>query len=166
MVLSNSILVIGLGNRYRKDDGVGITVAENIKAMNDINVAIATNIPDSTDLIESWSGASIVFIVDAVLSGAEPGEIFRIDAFKEEIPEEIFVDCSTHALNLRNTFELAEVLEKLPESLIIYGIEGENFEAGVGLSPGVREAAWQVSEMINNEIENFSLDGMRIQNNA
>ncbi|MGA8805322.1 MAG: hypothetical protein WB866_11580, partial [Solirubrobacterales bacterium] len=44
---------------------------------------------------------------------------------------------STHALGVADAVELARELDRLPARLAVYGIEGENFEAGEGLTPAV-----------------------------
>ena len=38
---------------------------------------------------------------------------------------------------LPEAVELARELDRLPRRLVVYGIEGESFEAGEGLSPAV-----------------------------
>ena len=42
-----------------------------------------------------------------------------------------------HALGVGDAVELARELDRLPPRLAVYGIEGESFEAGEGLSPAV-----------------------------
>jgi len=135
------IIVIGFGNEYRSDDGVGIYVARRIGefAIDDVNVA--TGISDVLSLIETWQGARTVFLVDAVESGASPGTIHKVDAFDEGLDELRFSGSSSHSLSIARSVELARAMGRLPESMTIYGIEGENFGSGIGLSPCVKEAA-------------------------
>ena len=96
-------------------------------------------------LIEDWSGADAVIVVDAVSSGAPPGTIHRLDPLSAPIPAAL-PQGSTHAFGLAETVELARTLERLPPRLTVYGIEGERFAAGQQLSPPVSAAVDAVRE--------------------
>jgi hydrogenase maturation protease len=97
--------------------------------------------------------AEAVVIIDAATSGATPGTVHRFDASTQPLPNDDF-RCSTHAFGMAEAIELAPALARLPRSLIVYGIEGKNFAAGVGLSPEVEEA---VSEVARQLLTDFSL---------
>jgi hydrogenase maturation protease len=90
-------------------------------------------------LIDDWTGADVVIVVDAVSSGAPPGTIHRLDPLSEPIPAALSQG-STHAFGLAETIELARALDRLPPRLTVYGIEGEAFGAGDELSGPVRAA--------------------------
>jgi len=152
MSANSTVSILGLGNSYRGDDGVGIKVAEKIGAEHLDNVVVFTNIADSVSLIESWKGSDVAYIIDAVSSGSAPGTIHRFEPLKEEIPAGIFRDYSTHSLDLKKAMELAEILDRLPGSLVVYGIEGKNFSPGAGLTPEVNKAVSEVCRKIVHEI--------------
>ena len=90
-------------------------------------------------LIEEWTGADAVIVVDAVSSGAPPGTIHRLDPLADPFPAALSQG-STHAFGLAETIELARALDRLPPRLTVYGIEGERFTAGDELSTPVRAA--------------------------
>jgi hydrogenase maturation protease len=48
--------------------------------------------------------------------------------------------------------ELARSLAQLPPHLVVYGIEGANFAAGVELSPAVEQAVEMVVERLAQEV--------------
>ena len=96
-------------------------------------------------LIEDWTGADAVIVVDAVSSGAPPGTIHRLTPLSEPIPAAL-AQGSTHAFGLAETIELARTLDRLPPRLTVYGIEGERFAAGQQLSPPVSAAVDAVRE--------------------
>jgi len=102
--------------------------------------------------METWTNKDRVFIVDAVASNGKPGTIYRFDALNENIPADIFVRYSTHAINLAEAIELAKILALLPDSLVVYGIEGADFSAGVGLTPEVERAGVEVIKLVLDEV--------------
>ena len=89
--------------------------------------------------MEVWTGYDQVWIIDAVSSGAPPGSVHRMDASKEAIPSKYF-SCSSHNFGVAEAIELARTLNQLPEHLLLYGIEGKNFQHGEILSSEIEPA--------------------------
>ena len=106
---------------------------------------------EPTSLIGAWEGADAVWLVDAVASGAAPGTVHRVDASRESLPAG-FARTSTHHFGLPEAVELARTLHKLPSRLVVYGVEGANFDAGDVLSPEVAAAVLRVAEAIRSEL--------------
>src|SRR5271157_6650837 len=146
-----SIVVIGVGNEYRGDDGAGVAVARRLRAQFPGGVTILEESGEGASLIQAWQGAAWVMLVDAVRSSAPPGTIHRLDARAEPMPTGFF-NYSTHAFSVAEAVELARSLDRLPPYLIVYGIEGENFAAGVGLSAAVERAVEVVVERVAEEV--------------
>ena len=136
-------LVIGLGNSWRGDDGAGPAVARGL--LDEVQARVRVYEGEPVGLIEDWTGADAVIVVDAVSSGAPPGTIHRLDPLSEPIPAGLSQG-STHAFGLAETIELARTLDRLPPRLTVYGIEGERFTAGQQLSPPVSAAVDAVCE--------------------
>jgi hydrogenase maturation protease len=143
--------IIGLGNQYRRDDAVGLIVARCLKEQAPEHVRVLEETGEGVALIESWKDADAVILIDAVNSGAEPGIVHRLDAHTQPIPAQ-FSHCSTHAFSTAEAIELARALGQLPPRLIVYGVEGRTFEAGVGLSPEVEKAAQKVVERVLDDL--------------
>ena len=134
-------LVIGLGNSLRGDDGAGPAVARGLR--DEVLARVRAYEGEPVGLIDEWTGADAVIVVDAVRSGAPPGTIHRLDPLAAPIPASLSQG-STHAFGLAETIELARALDRLPDELTVYGIEGEHFGAGEELSPAVAAAVEQV----------------------
>ena len=144
------IVIIGVGNEYRSDDGAGIAVARRLRALFPAGVTILEESGEGAALMQAWQGASWVMLVDAVRSGAPPGTIHRLDARAAPLPMGFF-HYSTHAFSVAEAVELARSLDQLPAHLVVYGIEGATFAAGVELSPAVEQAVEAVVERIAQE---------------
>jgi hydrogenase maturation protease len=130
------LALIGIGNRFRRDDAAGLEVAERLKATHPPGIRILEEEGEPTSLIEDFALMKEVLIVDAVSTGGKPGDLHRFDATDEPLPAEHFKS-STHALGVADAIELARELGRLPHRIGVYGIEGENFETGEGLTPAV-----------------------------
>ncbi len=132
-------LLIGIGNPFRRDDGVGIQIADKIRAMHPVGVEVHTLSGEGTALMASWLGAEQVVVVDAVRSKSTPGKIHEIDAAMVRVPSEFF-HYSSHAFGVAEAIELSRVLNQLPPRVSVIGVEGLDFSEGVGLSPKVEVA--------------------------
>jgi hydrogenase maturation protease len=141
------VLVVGIGNPDRGDDGVGPTVARRLRGRVPSGVSIIERSGDVLALIEDWSGFSSVIVIDAVAPITKPGRVHRLDLSKTPLPV-AFAPRSTHAFGLAETVELARSLSRLPQFIVAYLVEGEQFETGAPLSPAVGEAAEEAVERI------------------
>jgi len=150
--MSSPILLIGVGNEYRSDDGVGLVVVRALQARGLPDTSCIESNGDGVALMEAWTTASRVILIDAVSSGAEPGRIHHFDALAQPIPAS-FSFPSTHAFGVAEALQLARTLHRLPSSLLVYGIEGKNFFAGVSLSSKVENAVREVVEQIVKEVQ-------------
>jgi hydrogenase maturation protease len=146
----SSILVLGLGNDYRCDDAVGLVVARRIKSLHLEDTIVSEESSEGANLMEGWKSAGTVIVVDAVSSGSEPGTIHRFVADNQRIPSKFFC-YSSHSFGLAEAIELARSLHQLPLHLVVYGIEGSKFEAGIGLSFEVDRAVEEVVNRITQE---------------
>jgi hydrogenase maturation protease len=149
-------LVIGLGNSWRGDDGAGPAVARGL--LDQVQARVRVYEGEPVGLIEEWSGADTVIVVDAVSSGAPPGTLHRLDPLSEPIPAALSQG-STHAFGLAETIELARTLDRLPPRLTVYGIEGERFAAGQQLSAPVSAAVDAVREELRGLLGKSAADG-------
>jgi hydrogenase maturation protease len=143
-------LVIGVGNINRGDDGLGAYVAKRLLEQIGPEVRVVTHL-GGADLFELWSQADSVIIVDAVSSGAEPGMVHRLDANDGPLPSNLFAS-STHALGVSEAVELARVLDRMPQKMIIFGVEAKQFSPGVGISPELEPAIEHVVERVIEEV--------------
>ena len=149
--MPGQILIIGLGNDYRGDDAVGRVLARKLQAIAGDNVRVLEESGEGVALIEAWKGGDFVILIDAVHSGGAAGTAHRFDAATQPVPGSFF-HYSTHAFGVAEAVELARALNQLPPRLIVFGIEGKNFDSRVGLSPEVKVAAEEVFCRVKEEL--------------
>ena len=74
------IVVIGLGNEFRRDDGAGPAVIELLRAqpLRDVELLVSEGEPGG--LLTDWTGAALAIVVDAmVASPPNPGQLHRME---------------------------------------------------------------------------------------
>ena len=151
-------VVIGVGNAYRRDDGVGLAVAARVGARVPAGVEVVGCELEPSRLMDAWEGADAALVVDATRSGAEPGTLHRFDAGAGPVPASVFRSSSTHAFGVGEAVELARALGTLPGRLVLYGIEGGEFVAGEGLTAAVQAAVEPAARAVLEELEQLRRD--------
>jgi len=130
------VVVAGMGNEYRRDDGAGPAVAaasaKEAPATIDIGPVV-----DPLDLLGRWDRADLAIVVDALRSGGTPGTVQVLDVTEWGSGPGA---TSTHGIGLPGVLRLAQALDQAPARVVVVGIEGEDFAMGTGLSPAVDAA--------------------------
>jgi hydrogenase maturation protease len=140
----SSQLVIALGNSDRGDDAAGLLVARRLR---ELGVEAREHSGDGLSLMESWKGAGHVILIDTVITGAPPGTISTFDGRDSRVVRSAF-RTSSHTFGLAEALDLARVLDRLPPSVIVYGIEGTQFDPGSAPSAEVLSAVANLAERI------------------
>ncbi len=131
------VRVIGVGNAFRRDDGVGLRVIEEIRR-RDPSVTALERDGEPTRLLDAWEGADAVVVVDALHSGAAPGTV-RTFPVEDDSAFPRATSPSSHGAGVAEAIELGRVLGRLP-CVVLCGIEGADFGEGPALSPAVLPA--------------------------
>ena len=145
------LAVIGVGNRFRYDDAAGIEVARRLRATHPPGIRILEEEGEPASLIRAFELMTEVLIIDAVSTQGIPGDLYRFDATQQPLPADTFPS-SSHALGVGDAIELARQLDRLPDRVAVYGIEGENFETGEGLSPAVEATVDALVNELHDEL--------------
>jgi hydrogenase maturation protease len=146
------VLVVGVGNELRGDDGAGVQVARRLPdAANAGGFEVREHQGEPTELLDAWQGRDAVVLVDTMQSGDPPGTIRRLDASSRPLPVPLSGSSSTHAFTLGDTIELGRALHRLPERVIVFAVEGRTFEAGAGLSSELEAILAVLAEVVLRE---------------
>lgn len=150
------LLIIGVGNPYRGDDAAGVLAARRLKDAELDSFTILEHSGEGASLMETWKDAGVVILMDAVWSGSPPGTIHRLEPLSNPLPAEMF-QSSTHAFSLPQAIEMARALDELPRRLIVFGIEGQNFQAGTELSSEVSKVLPELVQRVLEEATRFQI---------
>jgi hydrogenase maturation protease len=148
------VRVVGVGNELLGDDAAGLLAARRVAERAPAGVAVTEATGEGTALLDLWTGAKAVFIIDAVRSRAPAGTVRRFDAAEGPLPSRLF-HYSTHTVNVADAIELARTIGALPSCVVVYGIEGARFEPGDALTPEVERAIDDVAERVAHEAGAF-----------
>jgi hydrogenase maturation protease len=144
-------LVIGVGNRHRHDDAVGLDAVERLRPRLPPGVRVVAFEGESTGLLDLWEGAGLVVLVDATAPTGRPGTVHRFEGdlapfFAAPPPT------STHGLSVGEAWRLGGLLGRRPARLVVFGVEGAEFSPGIGLSAAVAASVDPVVEAVVREV--------------
>lgn len=146
------VLVLGVGDVLRGDDGVGVEIARRLRDRPPPpGVSVRDRPGEMTTLLDAWDGFDGVVLVDAMRSGAAPGTVRRFDLAREPLPRQVAGTASSHAAGVGEALELARVLGRLPPRVVVYAVEGGCFVLGTGLSDAVAAAAPALADTVLDE---------------
>ena len=133
------IVICGVGNTWRGDDGAGIRAAEMLK--DKYTVFLCDTYPERfIDEICELRPDKVI-IIDAANFEGEPGEV-------REIPPE---DIDRHSIST-HTIPLslfASLLKKCCPEVVIYGIQFKDISFGDKLSPEVEQGIKSLVEKLS-----------------
>ncbi|SFI76287.1 hydrogenase maturation protease [Amycolatopsis sacchari] len=143
-------VLIGVGNEYRHDDGIGPAVVADVAARNLPGVRAVVSDGEPASLLEAWTGAALAVVVDAVLcEPATPGRLWRSTV--DDLPGGTGV-ASSHALGIPEALLLGQALGRVPGRLVVLAVEAADLGLGVGLSPVVQAAVPAVVDAVLAEL--------------
>ena len=132
------ILVAGVGNVLRGDDGFGPAVIERLGDVPPGVETVETGIGGVALLQELLAGCDGLVLLDAVDRGAQPGTLFEL---QPEVADAVHV-ADVHLANPDRVLSMAKTMGALPDRVRIVGCQpAEVDELGQGLTPAVDDAA-------------------------
>jgi hydrogenase maturation protease len=149
--------IIGCGNLHRMDDAAGVLVAERLRQLG---IPADVQPGSAFELVESWYKDEDVILVDAVVTGSPVGTVHLWKGKPLKIPSNPQV--SSHGFGVAEAINLARILQLLPKTLSVYGIEGKIFGIGETVSPEVRASVEQVAQQIAQAIQQTEAHNLQI----
>lgn len=127
------VLILGVGNRARKDDGLGSYLAERLKGKLNVQLLDAGNVPENFLRQVEASHADLVLVLDTADLRAAPGELALL-----ELSEVSDMAISTHTVNLQLLFKVIPVSRR-PKVLVL-AVQPETTDPGTKMSLTARLA--------------------------
>ncbi|MDY6877203.1 MAG: hydrogenase maturation protease [Chloroflexota bacterium] len=138
--MPSSVLILGLGNPLRGDDGIGCRLVEEMACQElPPGVQVLDGGAAGLGLLNLVEGWERIVIVDAAEMGRRPGEFVRFtpdDVRLASTPDRF----SFHHAGLGEALALADALGRPLPGIVIFGVQPASVGWGEGLSPDVEAA--------------------------
>lgn len=154
------VLVVGIGSAAG-DDALGPEVAARVArelAGSDAGapageVQVVAHV-DPTELVELMDDRALVVIADATRSAGRAGMLVlrEVGAGHPGLIGWAGGPASSHGWGLAEAVELARVLGRLPERVVVVGVTADRFEPGAALSAPVAHALPHAVEAVLSQV--------------
>ena len=131
------VLVIGLGNPLMGDDGLGLAALDQLRTQWELpaTVRLVDGGTWGMNLLPLLEDAEAVVLIDAIDAGRGPGELVLLE--RDDVPRFLGLKLSPHQIDLREVIALAAFRGRLPERLVVIGLQPERVELSAVLTPAV-----------------------------
>ncbi len=138
--MKKPVVVLGLGNPLMADEGIGVYLIERLMGFASEHPAV--------DFVDAGTGGlSILYLIegrrkavliDCAFMDEPPGTIRRFTPDQVRSTK-VLAHQSLHEADLMRIIALARELDQAPDEIIIFGIQPERVEPGLGLSRTLME---------------------------
>jgi hydrogenase maturation protease len=150
------IVVIGVGNEFRRDDGVGPAVIALLRDMRQgdadlAGVTLALSDGEPSRMIDLWTGAELAVVIDSAHdSRAHAGSHHEVTV--DALTGAVHGTASSHGIGLGDTVALAQALGRMPASLVVLAVVGRDFGLGPGLTRDVAAAVAPLASRVREAV--------------
>jgi len=126
------VLLLGIGNPGRRDDGLGPVLAERVEALGLAHVTVDSDYQLTVDDSAAAAESDVLIIADAAAAGPEPLSFTRLEPTDH-------LEFSSHSVEPGGVLGLArQVFGKMPAGYVL-GVRGYEFDHT--LEPGMSSKA-------------------------
>lgn len=146
--------VLGIGSSFG-DDQLGWMVVKLLQQQiqlhryNSQRLQLAYCDRPGMYLLELMRDVETVFLIDAVKTNAVVG---TLHCFQNEEIEEVSSALSSHAIGVAQAMQMGKVLNVLPQTVVLYGIEIDDIQFSFDLSTPIEHAIKELALQIGSDI--------------
>jgi hydrogenase maturation protease len=165
MIEDKRIVVLGLGNLIRSDDGIGVHAIRVL--MKDPRVPNGVRLIEGgtagLDLLPAIEDATHVLAIDAVNMGAATGTLKRFDLSELGV---LPGSPSVHQLGFADLMEALRWMNKASKRVVLLGVQPSETGWGYVLSPEIEATLPRLTQAALDELEQWTLEIARPENNT
>lgn len=150
-------MILGIGNILFSDEGFGVRVVQRLDAEYTFpeNVTLLDGGVAGLNLLGYVTDADRMIVVDAIKNRGDIGDFYRLNY--EDLPQRIRSKNSLHQVDFLETLTMCQVLDKVPQTVIL-GVEPEDIETlGVTLTPVIEVKVDAMIALVLKELDQLGV---------
>jgi hydrogenase maturation protease len=152
-----SVLVLGVGNTLRQDEGLGVRALERLleryRLPEEIRAIDGRTL--GLDLLPYLEDVSSLLIIDAVQCDLAHSELIRLEG--PEIPSTLALKLCAHQVGLQELIATNALQGAVPDRMVLWGIRPRSIEWGLDLSPPVSAQIDALIDAVVGELAGWGL---------
>lgn len=157
MTLRGPVVVLGLGNLLRRDEGLGIRALERLRERyvlpTDVQMVDGGTL--GLDLLCYLEEARRLLVLDAALTSGAPGTLLRVA--DGDVPAFFGMRTSPHEIALPDLLALTRLRGTTPDEVVVLGMQPQALELGWELSPAVAASLDALADAAAGELRRWGL---------
>lgn len=153
------VLILGIGNTILSDEAVGVRAVEALQDAYDLPVEVQAIDAGTSgmEMLDEIADVDLLVVLDAVRAGKPIGTVVRLAG--DEVPVFFRKKLSPHQVGLPDVLASLEFAGSRPKDIVVIGVEAENFELGLEMTPLV---AARVPELVALVVGELASRGIRL----
>lgn len=151
------LVVLGLGNLLRRDEGLGIRALERLceRYLLPETVEVVDGGTLGLDLLCYLEQARRLLVLDAALTGGPPGTLLRVA--DGDVPAFFGMRTSPHEIALPDLLAVTHLRGTAPDEVVVLGMQPQALELGWELSPTVAAGLDALADAAAAELRHWGL---------
>ena len=156
-VRDDQVLVLGLGNVLRGDEGLGVHALQHLadRYVLPPEIEVVDGGTLGLDLLPYLDGTSMLLVIDAVQAGHTPGSLIRLQ--DEAIMPALAVKLSLHQAGLRELLATSRLLGTQPDHVVLLGIEPDTIGWTTELSAPISASMNALVDAVADELRGWGV---------
>lgn len=152
-------VVLGIGNTILTDEAFGVRCVEALERSYAVpdTVQCIDGGTSGMEMIEDLSHLDFLIVLDVLKTGAAPGTVVKIAG--DDIPVFFRRKLSPHQIALPDVLASLELLDAVPQEIIVLGVEPISLELGLEMTPTV---AGKIPEVVARAVQELVVRGYAV----
>jgi hydrogenase maturation protease len=155
------VVVLGLGNLLRRDEGLGIRALERLRERYVLpdSVRLVDGGTLGLELLSYLEEAKRLLVLDAALTSGPPGTLLRVA--NDDVPAFFGMRTSPHEIALPDLLAVTRLRGTAPVEAVVLGMQPEALELGWELSPAVAAGLDALADTAAAELRRWGVTARR-----
>lgn len=152
-----NILVLGVGNLLLSDESVGVHTVNQLEDeyLFPEGIDVVDGGTAGMELLDYIANREHIVIVDAVLTGDEPGTVVTLK--DDDVPALFNNKVSPHQLGLSDLLGALKLTGESPKNILLIGIVPESVEPGLEMTHTVSKAIPTIKKLMVDHLQDIGI---------
>ena len=158
-------LVLGLGNLVHSDDGLGVHAIQALQLDSRVpsDAVLMDGGTQGLSLLPHISAYQRLLVIDALDVGEAPGTLVRLEGNAlRNMPGK----ASVHQLGFADLLVALELLDELPEEIVLLGVQPLSTDWGIEVTTPVRDALNRLPDLVIDQLRLWARELQRCERPA
>lgn len=159
-------LILGVGNLLLSDESVGVHLVNQLESEYTFpeGVELVDGGTAGMELLDYIASREHIIIIDAVLTGDEPGTVVILK--DDQVPALFNNKVSPHQLGLSDLLGALKLTDESPENIFLVGVVPESVEPGLEMTETITKCMPTMMQCVLDHLDEIGIEAKPKGNSA